>query len=307
MTIPTHQELMLPLLQFAADGQSHHIRDAIEVLSSHLQITPAERAELIPSGRKFKFDDRVQWANTYLKKAGLLQSVGRGLFQITDRGFQVLQENPTYIGREYLLRFPEFREFITPLPAPTAVEHHELATSSAADQTPEELIYAVYNDLRRKLADELLETILSAPPAFFEKLVVDLLLGMGYGGSFGTGKRIGQSGDGGIDGYIDEDKLGLDRIYIQAKRWSPETVVGRPVVQGFVGSLMGARAAKGVFITTSSFSGQAHEYAEGLSNLKVILIDGLKLTQLMIEHNVGVSPGQTYVVKKIDRDYFDIE
>lgn len=307
MPIPTYDRLMLPLLEYASDGEVHHIRDAVSVLADHLRLTVEERNELLPNGKKYRFDDRLQWANTYLKKAALLNSVGRGLFQITERGLSVLKSNPPYIDQNYLMQFPEFVAFKTPPRHDMTDVEQTVYPETQPEKTPEELIDSVYQDLRRKLADELLEIILNSSPAFFERLVVDLLLAMGYGGSFGTGKSIGQSGDGGIDGYIDEDKLGLDRIYIQAKRWSPDTAVGRPAVQGFVGSLMGAKATKGVFITTSNFSKQAHEYAESLSNLKIILINGQLLTQLMIEHGVGVSVQETYVVKKVDRDYFDIE
>ncbi|HEX2621992.1 MAG TPA: restriction endonuclease [Phototrophicaceae bacterium] len=305
MPVPTYDKLILPLLQFASDGEPHHIREAIETLAEHLQLNPEERAEMLPNGKKYKFDDRVQWANTYLKKAGLLESINRGIFQITQRGQIVLKSNPPYIDQKFLMQFPEFVKFKFPNEIDISVQQQ--LNQAGSEQTPEELIYSVYQGLQAKLADELLEVIMVSSATFFEQLVVDLLLAMGYGGSLGTGQRIGQSGDGGIDGYISEDKLGLDIIYVQAKRWSPDTPVGRPTVQGFVGSLMGVGATKGVLITTSSFSKQANDYAKSIPNLKIILLDGQKLTQLMIEHNVGVSVQQNYVVKKVDRDYFDID
>jgi restriction system protein len=311
MAVPTYDKLMLPLLQYASDGQPHHIREAITALADVLHLSPEDREEMLPKSNKYKFDDRVQWANTYLKKAGLLQSAGRGYLEITDRGLQVLRTNPPFLDRNFLRQFPEFEEFQRVKPPAIVIEFGTAVASvippSIAEQTPEELIQTVHSDLNQRLADELLEVILSSSPAFFEQLVVDLLVAMGYGGSLGTGERLGRSGDGGVDGYIYEDKLGLNIIYVQAKRYSVDNIVGRPALQGFAGSLMGERASKGVFITTSSFSKQALEYAYNVPNVKIIPIDGQQLTQLMIEHNVGVSVQQAYVVKKVDRDYFDVD
>lgn len=315
MAVPTYDKLMLPLLQYASDGQAHHIREAIAALADALRLSEEDRQETIPNRNTLRFDDRVQWANTYLKKAGLLQSAGRGYLQITDRGMQVLRSNPAFIDKNYLLQFPEFQEFqtrsrksadttFTDEPKTISVSVSE---PDISEQTPEELIQSVHSDLNQKLADDLLEIILSASPAFFEQLVVDLLLAMGYGGALGTGQTIGRSGDGGLDGYIYEDKLGLNTICVQAKRYAVDNVVGRPALQGFAGSLMGERASKGVFITTSSFSRQALDYANSVPNVKIIPIDGQRLTQLMIEHNVGVSVQQNYVVKRVDRDYFNID
>jgi restriction system protein len=311
MAVPTYDKLMLSLLQYASDGQPHHIREAITALADVLHLSPEDREEMLPKSNKYKFDDRVQWANTYLKKAGLLQSAGRGYLEITDRGLQVLRTNPPFLDRNFLRQFPEFEEFQRVKPPAIVIEFGTAVASvippSIAEQTPEELIQTVHSDLNQRLADELLEVILSSSPAFFEQLVVDLLVAMGYGGSLGTGERLGRSGDGGVDGYIYEDKLGLNIIYVQAKRYSVDNIVGRPALQGFAGSLMGERASKGVFITTSSFSKQALEYAYNVPNVKIIPIDGQQLTQLMIEHNVGVSVQQAYVVKKVDRDYFDVD
>jgi restriction system protein len=303
MTIPTYDRLMLPLLQFAADGQEYHVREAIEALGRYLELTEEQRNELLPSGKKRKLDDRVQWAKTYLKKAGLIDSTGWGRFRITQRGLDVLNNNPGYINREFLMQFPEFEEFITPSPSQDTDEKTLLTT----EETPTELLRSTYQNLRQELADELLDYVLSASPTFFEQLVVDLLLAMGYGSALeDAGHRIGRSGDGGIDGYIKQDKLGLDNIYIQAKRWARENTVGRPDLQNFVGSLIGAGAAKGVFIATSSFSQAATDYVNNLQNLKIILIDGYQLTQLMIDHDVGVSVEETYIVKRVDRDYFEM-
>ncbi len=303
MAVPTYEKLMLPLLEFSGDGQEHHVREAINEIAEYINISEEDRNELLPSGKKFKFDDRVQWAKTYLKKAGLIVSTGRGTFQITQRGVDVLQSNPEAITRSFLMQFPEFVEFATPKPKTeeTPSQIDELET----EQTPKELIHIIYQSLQSDLAEELIEYVLSASPSFFELLVVELLVAMGYGGSLeDAGEAIGRSGDGGIDGFIKEDKLGLDIVYIQAKRWGPDNSVGRPVVQGFVGSLMGKGAVKGVLITTSRFTRDAIEYAASMQNLKVILIGGQQLAQLMIEHNVGVSVEATYVVKKVDRDYF---
>lgn len=314
MAVPTYDKLMLPLLQYASDGEPHHVRDATAALADTLHLSPEDRQEMLPKSNKYKFDDRVSWANTYLKKAGLLQSAGWGKFQITDRGWEVVRTNPPHLDRTYLMRFPEFEAFQSVRPSPSVQFGTAVISITSpdeeltmAEQTPEELIQSVHNDLNQKLADDLLETILASSPAFFEQLVVDLLLGMGYGGSLGTGQRIGRSGDGGVDGYIYEDKLGLNIIYVQAKRYAIDNIVGRPALQGFAGSLMGERANKGVFITTSGFTRQALEYAHSVPNVKIIPIDGQRLTQLMIEHNVGVSVQQTYVVKKVDRDYFDVD
>lgn len=306
MTMPAYSELLLPLLQYAGDGKEHHIRDAINAIADYLDLPEEDRNQLVPKGNQPVFNYRTHWANTYLKKAGLLESTGRGLFRITQRGLDVLKTNPQYLDRAFLMQYSEFVEFVTP-----SRNNHQNESADAAyvesEQTPKELIHTVYQGLRRELAEELLDYILSSSPAFFEKLVVDLLLAMGYGSALeGAGQAIGRSGDGGLDGYIQEDKLGLETIYIQAKRWS-ENTVGRPEIQGFVGSLIGAGATKGVFITTSRFSQNAIDYAAGVQNFKVILIDGQQLAQLMIEHDVGVSVEATYVVKKVDRDFFDVE
>lgn len=307
MAVPTYDKLMLPLLQFAGDGQEHHIRDTITALADFLKLSEEDREELLPSGKKYKFDDRVQWAKTYLKKAGLLSSTGRGVFCITNRGIDVLSSNPQTITNQYLKQFPEFVEFVAPAKSESEAWEETQNNNLENEQTPKEQIHTIYQRLRTELSDELVEYILSSSPTFFEQLVVDLLVAMGYGGSLeDAGEAIGKSGDGGIDGFIKEDKLGLDIVYVQAKRWGPDNTVGRPVVQGFVGSLMGAGASKGVLITTSRFTREAVDYAHSMQNCKVILIDGEQLTQLMIEHGVGVSVEATYVVKKIDRDYFDV-
>jgi restriction system protein len=307
MTVPTYDKFMLPLLQYASDGHEHHIRDAMAAIADFLDLSEEDRNELTSGGQKTKLYDRVQWASTYLKKAGLLVSRGRGIVQITQRGMDVLSANPETITSDYLKQFPEFVEFTTPAKIHKNIDAVEVIELES-EQTPNELIRTVYQRLRQEVSDDLLDYVLSSSPSFFERLVVDLLLAMGYGGSLeDAGQAIGRSGDGGIDGFIKEDKLGLDIIYLQAKRWGRDNTVGRPIVQNFVGSLMGAGATKGVLITTSRFSKDATEYADSMQGLKVILIDGQQLTQLMIEHDVGVSVEETYTVKKVDRDYFEID
>lgn len=300
MTIPGFQDLMLPLLQIASDGQEHTSSQVIDILAEHFRLTTAETQEPLPSGRQARFDNRVGWALTYLAKTNLLQRTGRGRFVITERGIEVLRGNPTRIDLRYLKRFPELEQFHSrSAPDTNSVEE----PVDSPKQTLEETLEASYQSIRRGLAQDLLEHIKTYSPKFFEKLVVDLLLAMGYGGSRNdAGQAIGQSGDGGVDGIIKEDKLGLDVVYVQAKRW--ENTVGRPQVQGFAGSLEGLRARKGVFITTSQFSQDAKDYVNRIEK-KIVLIDGEQLAQYMIDYGVGVSEVASYTVKKIDLDYFD--
>jgi restriction system protein len=268
-------------------------------LASQFGLTEPERIDMLPSGRQSRFENRVGWARTYLKKAGLIDSVGRGKFRVTQRGLDVLKSKPANITKEFLTQFPEFREFQSRQNA--KIENDE--ETSEHERTPDEVLDSAYQTLRRTLTQDLLDRIKSSSPRFFERVVVDLLLTMGYGGSdFDAGRIVGKSGDGGIDGIINEDKLGLDAIYIQAKRWSG--TVGRPTVQEFAGSLAGQKARKGVLITTSHFSSDAEEYAERLLEMKIVLIDGEQLAQLMIDHGVGVTDKQIYAIKRIDEDYF---
>jgi restriction system protein len=302
MPIPDYQTLMLPLLRFAADGNDHTAREAVEVLATEFQLTPAERNELLASGQQAIFNNRVGWANSYLKKAGLLESPRRGALRITARGKQILGDNPARIDVKYLERFPEFIEF-----RDASRNNRETTTTEsvaiATEQTPEEALELAHQSLRLSLAQDILSRILSCSPTFFERLVVELLVKMGYGGSRrDAGERIGQSGDGGIDGIIKEDRLGLDTIYIQAKRWQGS--VGRPEIQKFVGALQGQRAKKGVFITTSYYTAEAIDYASRIDT-KVVLIDGQLLASLMMDFDVGVSVSASYIVKRIDSDYFE--
>jgi restriction system protein len=299
MAVPDFQTLMLPVLQIAGDGQEHTTSETIEIIASHFGLTDADRNELLPSGRQFRFDNRVHWARAYLKMAELLENKGRGKFQITQRGLDVLNSNPTQINIKFLEQFPEFKAARTRsvTTEPPKQDHEEETT-----QTPEEILEASYQSLRNELAKELIDRVMGCSPRFFERLVVDLLVAMGYGGSRkDAGERIGQSGDGGIDGIIKEDRLGLDAVYIQAKRW--EGTVGRPIVQAFAGSLEGVRARKGVLITTSTFSKDAKDYVDRIEK-KIVLIDGEQLAQYMIDYGIGVAEVATYTVKKADLDYF---
>ena len=295
MTVPDYQAIMLPLLQLAADHKEHVISEVIQLLADQFHLTPEDRKQLLPSGTQRAFENRVRWSRTYLAKSGLLESAGRGRFRITKRGLAVLASPPIAINIGFLKQFPEFVEFQSASKKPASQPRAEL-------QTPEELLEGSYQNLRLTLAQDLLERIKQCSPQFFEQLLVELLVAMGYGGSRNdAGQAVGQSGDGGIDGIIKEDKLGLDIIYIQAKRW--EAAVGRPIVQAFAGSLEGQRARKGVLITTSQFTSEAKEYVNRIEK-KIILIDGQELAQLMIDHDVGVADVATYLVKKVDIDYF---
>ena len=299
MAIPDYQTTMLPLLRFASDGAEHSLRDAIEALAREFKLSDEERRELLPSGQQEIFDNRVGWARTYMKKAGLLRTTRRGFFVITERGIDALKENPSRIDGKFLEQYQEFREFKSLRRQPAANgEQEELELT----RTPEEALERAYQNLRSDLAADLITQIKQSPPSLFERLVVELLVKMGYGGSRkDAGKAIGKSGDEGIDGIIKEDRLGLDIIYIQAKRW--ENTVGRPEIQKFAGALQGQRARKGIFITTSDFSTEAHDYASRIES-KIILIDGEQLAQMLIDHNIGVSPVANYEIKRVDSDYF---
>jgi len=297
--IPDYQTCMLPLLKYAADNNEHKFSDAVEYLSNEFSLTKEEREELLPSKTQDVISNRIGWARTYMKKAGLLEDTRRGYFKITERGQSVLSENLNKITTKYLGKFEEFKAFRD--------KHIEKETdhdiSLSVDETPEEMLENGFAKLSENLVDEVLSKISECSPSFFEHLVIDLLVHMGYGGSFSEAAQVvGKSGDEGIDGIIKEDKLGLDTIYVQAKRW--KGVVERPEIQKFAGALLGQKASKGVFITTSSFTKEAVEYASSVDR-KVVLIDGTKLATLMIEHNVGISTVRNFEIKRIDSDYFE--
>lgn len=299
MAIPDYQTLMLPLLRLTGDGNEHFLHDAIAALADEFELSDEERKELLPSGQQEVFRNRVSWALTYMKQAALLRKTRRGYFRITERGKEVLSQKPAKINAKFLEKFPEFIEFRH---RKKDKEDKHGVEPAASTETPEEALEGAYEKLQEGLSAELLQNIKDCSPAFFERLVVALLVQMGYGGSRKeAGQAIGGTSDGGIDGIIKEDKLGLDIIFIQAKRW--EGTVGRPEIQKFAGALAGQKAKKGIFITTSNFSNEALDYAKNIE-IKIILIDGQRLAELMIDHNVGVSPLAAYEIKKIDTDYF---
>jgi restriction system protein len=299
MGIPDYQSLMLPLLELASDQQEHSIRQAVDALANRFGLTDADRRELLSSGRQRTFDNRVGWARTYLGKAELLESPRRGIFRITSSGMQVISAPPPSIDVAYLMQFPGFVEFRGLRGTSNTTTEGPVGTSS---ETPEESLEIAYQRVREDLFAELLQMVKAGSPQFFEQLVVDLLVSMGYGGTRqDAGKAVGGTGDGGIDGVINEDLLGLDTVYIQAKRW--DNPVGRPEVQRFAGALQGNRSRKGVLLTTSSFSKHAQEYIATIDS-RIVLIDGPTLAQLMVDHNVGVTAIASYEIKKIDSDYF---
>ncbi|MGI8916389.1 MAG: restriction endonuclease [Chloroflexota bacterium] len=311
MAIPGFQSLLLPLLTLAGDDEVHTLSDSIEALAAEFSLSHAEREELLPSGKQPRFDNRVGWTKTHLTKALLLAPAGYGHFRITDRGKDVLRTTPAKLDMKALRRYPEYTAFAgSSQQHGTGNKQHPLDIGLTAvtqqgetAQTPQEILESSYQILQLQLAKDLLDTVKRVSPKYFEKLVVDLLLAMGYGGSrLDAGKSVGRTGDGGIDGIINEDVLGLDTIYIQAKRW--DASVGAPVIHAFVGSLEGKKARKGVFITTSQFSQPAREFVTHTEK-KVILIDGEQLATLMIDYGVGVSNFETYTIKKINPVYFE--
>jgi restriction system protein len=299
--VPDYQSLMLPLLESLADGNEHEVRNLRDEIAEKLAISDADREELLPSRKQAVYDNRLGWAKTYLDKAGLLETARRGVYRLTARGIEVLRAKPARVDVAFLSKFSEFEEFRR------RPEQDEAAVSGESKpvpttSTPQEAFDGAYQQLRRSLEAEVLAAVKAASFRFFERLVVDLLVRMGYGGTLkDAGKAIGKSGDDGLDGVIKEDHLGLDAIYVQAKRW--EAKVGRPDVQAFAGSMEGVRGRKGVFITTSAFSGEAKEYVTRIER-KIVLIDGAHLASLMIDFGVGVSTVNAYEVKRVDTDYF---
>lgn len=303
MPIPDFQSLMVPILRFYADGKDHANQETSDALAAELGLSEAERAQLLPSGRQTIFTNRVAWAKSHFKQAGLLESPVRGVYRITDRGRTVLAQNLERIDLKFLDQFPGHKEFRSPAKKVLAAQPSPDGESNA--MTPEEHIALGYQQIRDDLAATLLQRVKECTPAFFEQLVVDLLVAMGYGGSLrDAGQAVGKSGDGGIDGIIKEDRLGLDVIYIQAKKW--EGSVGRPEIQKFAGALQGQRAKKGIFITTSSFTKDARDFAAAIES-KLVLVDGEDLAEYMIDHGIGVAEVGSYVVKRLDSDYFSQE
>ncbi|HEU5432680.1 MAG TPA: restriction endonuclease [Thermomicrobiales bacterium] len=311
MPIPDFQTIMDPLLGLLDDGDDHRQTEAVDRIADQFGVSPEEGSMLLPSGRQTVLANRVAWATTHLAKAGLIERTGRGRFRLTERGRQALRDQATgdQIRVPYLKRFPEYREFRGK--SDREEDHsgqqtlHPSTISIDGGLTPVEALEASYLALRTALGQELLDRIKQAPPSFFEQVVLDLLVAMGYGGSYAdAAQAVGRSGDDGIDGIIKEDKLGLDFVYVQAKRW--DGPVRRPDVQAFAGSLMGQRAGKGVFITTSKFTKDAEEYVTRIEK-RIVLVNGERLAELMIDHGVGVADVATFRIKRVDTDYFDPE
>lgn len=299
MAIPDFQSVMKPLLEHLASGETWSNRDTNEYLAKHFELTEEELSELLPSGYARLFDNRIGWAKTHLKGAGLIESPARAHYRITVRGLDALSQSDQPIDMSYLQNFDEYQDFRS---RSKAEKSHQGPTTKG-EMTPLEQIEFGYQKIREELEEQLITTIKAATPAFFERLVVDLLVSMGYGGSRkDAGETLGKSGDGGVDGVIKEDRLGLDVIYLQAKRW--EGTVGRPEIQKFAGALQGQRAKKGIFLTTSNFSSEAVAYASFIDT-RIVLIDGEQLAGLMIDAGVGVSKEATYEVKRLDSDYFE--
>lgn len=299
MPVPDYQSLFLPVLQCVADGGEYPIAALRQRVAAALNLSSADLAERLPSGRQTVFANRIGWSTVYLMKAGALTRVKRGMIQIGARGRDLLALKQPRLTTKDLAHYPEFVAFHRGTSEPVESPSERIEKS----ETPEEELATAYRILHEALANELLETVRKSAPSFFEELVVDLLVAMGYGGSVeDAGRAVGKSGDGGIDGIIKEDKLGLDFVYVQAKRWSDS--VGRPVVQAFAGSLEGFRARKGVLITTSTFSKEAHDYV-GKIEKRIVLIDGKQLADLMIDYDIGVNVVQTYKIKRLDSDYFE--
>jgi len=307
MAIPDYQTLMLPILQILGDGKEHLLRDIVQQLSDQYGLTEEERRQLLPSGVSTTIGSRVGWAKTYLHKARLLNLTGRGRLQITDRGNSVLEKAPEKINVGFLKQFPEFVEFQSPKKDEELEKATQIVEPSSEELlAPDEALDTAFQRLRNDLELQLLEKLKSSSPEFFERLVVDVLVKMGYGGTLeDAGRAVGKSHDEGIDGVIKEDRLGFDQIYIQAKKWT-DAPVGRPDIQKFVGALQPHRARKGVFITTSTFTKDAEDFVKRIDT-KVILINGFQLAKLMIDLNVGVSTNRVYEIKKIDSDYFEEE
>ncbi|MBA7670040.1 Mrr restriction system protein [subsurface metagenome] len=297
MTIPDFQSIMLPLLEYAGDSKEHSTQSSYDYISYHFSLCEEERKDLLPSGTQATIENRVGWAKAYLTKSGLLEKTKRSYFKITNKGLEVLKERPDKINIAYLERFPEFKKFRS-----IKKQDKEEFTSTRDNLTPLENLEKSFQTINANLSSELLRVVKDSSPKFFEKLVIDLLLKMGYGGTRkDAAEAIGAISDEGIDGIIKEDKLGLDIIYIQAKKW--ESVVSRPEIQKFVGALEGKRAKKGIFITTSNYSKEAKEYVKNIST-KIILIDGEQLADYMINYEIGVSEVTIYEIKKVDTDYF---
>jgi restriction system protein len=302
VAVPSYEELMLPVLASLSDGQPKTAAELRRDVAGRISIGPEDRAERIPSGSPV-FDNRVHWAVTYMVQAGLIDRPRRGVVVMTDRGRELLSTNPRRIDGDVLAQYPEFVEFKNRSGTRGAKEA-TASTSMAEPETPKERLADAVEEANSAVASELLRRIREEDPAFLEKLVLNLLTAMGYGGREGSAEQLGQSGDQGIDGVIRQDALGLDRVYVQAKRYAAERSVSRPDIQAFVGALHGQQADRGIFITTSRFTDTAREYADRVAS-RLVLIDSEQLGELMVHHGVGVQTEETFVLKKVDEDYFE--
>ena len=305
MSIPDYQSLMLPVLTASSKGEVR-IGAVAEEVANNLGLSAEERSELLPSGQQTVIRNRVHWAKFYLSKALLVEPTRRGHFRITPRGQTVLQSSPKKIDNKSLMQFEEFRQFLERAGETSEAESKDpKRTLEDQKQTPDEAMRLAYREIETALAHDLLERIREAPPAFFERLMVNFLIGMGYGGSTeNAGRTLGRSGDDGVDGVVDQDALGLDRVYIQAKRYAAGNNIGPAAIRDFFGSLDRHKATKGLFVTTSTFSASAKETAELLSK-RIVLIDGDQLARLMIRYNVGCRIEDTLYIKKIDEEFFE--
>jgi restriction system protein len=308
--IPDYQTLMRPVLACAAAGETR-IGDAVEHLANQLGLTPDERAELLPSGKQSRFANRVNWAKAYLAKAGLVENTRRGYFRITQRGQVALADAAATINNVYLDQFKEFQDFkakVNEADGATGATQAQVAAPFGAQvgtETPDEALRKAHRAITGALASDLLDRVRKATPAFFEKLIVELLLAMGYGGtSEEAGRALGQSGDDGVDGVIDQDPLGVDQIFVQAKRYAEGNNIGAGAIRDFYGALSLKKAHKGIFVTTSAFSQPAVDTARGLGS-RIVLIDGLQLSRLMIRYNVGCRDEDVLHLKKVDEDFFE--
>lgn len=300
--IPDYQTLMRPVLEAAANSEVSN-NYVIEKLADEYNLTEEERTELLPSGKQATFSNRVQWAKSYLKQAGLLEYTRRSHFIITDLGKKALLSGET-INTAYLKQYDSFREFQART-KPSKGEDEEIDTPLDEISTPDEIIRKAYKQINNALAEEMLEKIRSASPKFFEALIVDLFIAMGYGGATAdAGRSLGQTGDNGVDGVIDQDALGVDQVYLQAKRYADANTVGSGAIRDFFGALNIHRAHKGIFVTTSTFSPSAIETAKSLGS-RIVLIDGFHLARLMIRYGIGCRTEETFHVKKLDEEYFD--
>lgn len=302
MTIAKYHEFMKPILVLLNNGTNYSRSEIYKYMADEFHLTETEKEEWLPSKKQLVYKNRIGWALTYLKKAGLIDSPKKAYYCLTPTGKKVLLENPMTIDNKYLQKFDTFKEFIE---MSNGEDSTEVIIDNTKNDSPQDLMDTSYAQITKTLEDDVLSEVVSQSPEFFEKLVVDLLISMGYGGSqIQNGQVLGKSGDGGVDGVIKEDKLGFDKIYVQAKKWDTLSTIGRPELQKFVGALSGQGAIKGAFITTAKFSKEAWEYTRNQHMYKIALIDGITLAKLMIENNIGVSTETLYEIKKVDSDYF---